>query len=499
MPGRLREVIAQRAVDFFKFRDDLRLRNIRWELWPLLLVFPLTVIKGDLRYFGLKAAITGYQSWELVLLPLGLGWLVLAFTSKRLILPMLRGAAILSAVLLPLELFLPDGLYRLEVFVAFQFLNGICAAAAFYLFCFELNNIERLLGMVIIQFYYGSFYLVWLAFPEAQTAGEIWGIAVATAVCLIAVFASPKRGPDNPQKKVTVTFSGAAFAIGLHVVYYMIICVINRIRWTENSLSSKAFGIGALASIILIIIIQLLFNRSALYIWLLFLALSLAALGVLMYETPVTRLSGSFAYGLGDGLGYIVIYYLCASSIKKSKPLKMWRICCLVFFVEFSCISGGAAYIFNLRQLVGDMLPDYSIAFGIVLVLCSVCFLLMPLTRKKLFEKDWTDGIQLQDIAEYTGPLAETGAIIANYVGDAHQLVGDAVNATEDNLDLTDREREVFTMLLKNSSPKEIAHTLEISYNTVVFHRQNLYRKLGIQSRAELLTLYLPSKDKTGI
>jgi DNA-binding CsgD family transcriptional regulator len=475
-----------------------------------MLVFPLTVIKGDLRYFGLKAAIAGYQSWELVLLPLGLGWLVLAFTSKRLILPMLRGAAILSAVLLPLELFLPGGLYRLEVFVAFQFLSGICAAAAFYLFCFELNNIERLLGMVIIQFYYGSFYLVWLAFPEAQAAGEIWGIAVATAACLIAVFASPKSGSgdrlsptprvgDNPQKKVTVTFSGAAFAIGLHVLYYMIICVINRIRWTENSLSSLAFGIGAFASIILILVIQVLNNRSALYVWLLFLALSLAALGVLMYETQVTRLSGSFAYGLGDGLGYIVIYYLCASSINKSKPLKMWRICCLVFFIEFSCISGGAAYIFNRRQLVGDMLPDYSIAFGIVLVLCSVCFLLMPLTRKKLFEKDWTDGIQLQDIAEYAGPLAETGVIIANYVGDAHQLVGDTVGGTEDNLDLTDREREVFTMLLKNSSPKEIAHTLEISYNTVVFHRQNLYRKLGIQSRAELLTLYLPSKNKTSI
>ena len=487
MPGRLRVVIAHRAANFFKFRDDLRLRNIRWELWPLLLVFPLSVIKGDLRYFGLKVAIAGYQSWELMMLPLGLGWLILAFTPKRMILPLLRAAAVLSAAILPLQIFIPGVLYRLEVFLAFQFLNGICAAAAFYLFCFELNNIERLFGMVIIQFYYGFFYIVWLTFPEAQAAGETWVGAAAMAACLIVVFASPKRGQrgpgekneglEDPAKMAPDTFSGAAFAIGLHVVYYMIMCVINRIKWTENSLSSMAFGIGAFASIILIIIIQVLNNRGALYVWLLFLTLTLAGLGVLMYEMPVTRLSGSFAYGLGDGLGFITVYYLCASSIKKSGPSKIWRLCCLVFFAEYSGISGGAAYVFSRRQLVGDLLPDYSIAFGIVVVLCSVCFLLMPILQKKLFEKDWTDGVQLQDMAEYAPLLAETGAI-----------------NLKNHLNLTDREHEVFTLLLKDMSPKEIAGTLEVSYHTVDFHRKNLYRKLGIQSRAELFTLYLPSK-----
>jgi DNA-binding CsgD family transcriptional regulator len=204
-----------------------------------------------------------------------------------------------------------------------------------------------------------------------------------------------------------------------------------------------------------------------------------------MYESPITRLSGSFAYGLGDALGYVIIYYLCASSIKKSKPLKMFRLCCLVFFAEYSCISALFAWVFSRRQLVGDLLPDYPVAFGVVLVLCLVCFLLVPLTRKRLFEKDWTDGIQLQDIAEYAPLLAETDAILA------HQLVGDAVGATKDRLDLTDREHEVFTLLLKDMSPKEIAGTLNVSYHTVNFHRTNLYRKLNIQSRAELFARYL--------
>ena len=123
---------------FFQTRDELSLRNIRGGLWPVLLVFPLSVIIGDLRYFDLKMEIAGFQSYELMLFPLGL---------------------------------------------------------------------------------------------------------------------------------------------------------------------------GSFVSIALILFIQLLNNRSALYSWLLFLALSLFGLGVLIFDSRITRLSGSFAYGLGDGLGYIIIFH----------------------------------------------------------------------------------------------------------------------------------------------------------------------------------------------
>ena len=438
----------------------------------MLLVFPLSVIKGDLRYFDLKVAVAGYQSYELMLLPLGIGWLVSAFTPKRLILPLLRAAAVLSAAVLPLQIFMPGGLYRLEVFMAFQFLNGICAAAAFYLFCFELNNVERLFGMVIIQLYYGFLYTIWQAFPSVQAAGNTWGGVVAVAACFVVLFASPRRGSET----VPGTFSGAAFAIGLHVVYYVIMCVITHVEWGENNLSGTAFGFGGFTSIVLILVIQLLNNRSALYIWLLFLVLSLAGLGVLMLDLPAARLSGSFAYGLGDGLGYIIIYYLCASSIKKSKPLKMWRLCCLVFFVEYAGISGVFARAFNRFEL-----PGHYLAFGVVLALCSVCFLLMPLMQRKLFDVDWTDGIKLQDIAEYAGPLAVTEEI-----------------NTKDHLDLTDREREIFALLLKGIPPKEIGYALKISFHTVHFHKKNLYQKLGIQSIQELFAKYTVTGGKTG-
>jgi hypothetical protein len=170
--------------------------------------------------------------------------------------------------------------------------------------------------------------------------------------------------------------------------------MINYVEWAENSVSSMAFGLGSFVSIALILFIQLLNNRSALYSWLLFLALSLFGLGVLIFDSRITRLSGSFAYGLGDGLGYIIIYYLCGGAIKKSKSLKMFRFYCIVFFVEYFGISGVFSHAFDSFAW-----PNHYLAFGVVLVLCSACFLIMPLMQKKLFEADWTDGIQLQDIA----------------------------------------------------------------------------------------------------
>lgn len=51
---------------------------------------------------------------------------------------------------------------------------------------------------------------------------------------------------------------------------------------------------------------------------------------------------------------------------------------------------------------------------------------------------------------------------------------------------LTPREREVMQLFSEGNGTKEVAWTLGISVKTVEAHRQNLMRKLGIRSIAEL-------------
>ncbi len=52
---------------------------------------------------------------------------------------------------------------------------------------------------------------------------------------------------------------------------------------------------------------------------------------------------------------------------------------------------------------------------------------------------------------------------------------------------LTQREREVFSLLLEGLSYKRIAENLNVSENTVKYHIKNLYSKYEVSSRAELL------------
>ena len=50
---------------------------------------------------------------------------------------------------------------------------------------------------------------------------------------------------------------------------------------------------------------------------------------------------------------------------------------------------------------------------------------------------------------------------------------------------LTNREREVFLLLIKNNTTNEIAEQLKISEKTVRNHISNVIQKLGVKGRAQ--------------
>lgn len=52
---------------------------------------------------------------------------------------------------------------------------------------------------------------------------------------------------------------------------------------------------------------------------------------------------------------------------------------------------------------------------------------------------------------------------------------------------LTDREQEVFELLVKNKATTEIAQKLQISEKTVRNHVSNAIQKLGVKGRAQAI------------
>ncbi|WP_082910098.1 helix-turn-helix domain-containing protein [Sinorhizobium glycinis] len=59
------------------------------------------------------------------------------------------------------------------------------------------------------------------------------------------------------------------------------------------------------------------------------------------------------------------------------------------------------------------------------------------------------------------------------------------------HLNLTDREAAIIELVLQGHSSESIGLKLGISTGTVKVHRRNVYRKLGISSQTQLLSLYI--------
>jgi len=59
-----------------------------------------------------------------------------------------------------------------------------------------------------------------------------------------------------------------------------------------------------------------------------------------------------------------------------------------------------------------------------------------------------------------------------------------------DEMRLTNRQREVFGLLLSPLSLKEIAEKMNIALRTVKFHAIHVYRKAGLSNRTDLLARF---------
>lgn len=63
------------------------------------------------------------------------------------------------------------------------------------------------------------------------------------------------------------------------------------------------------------------------------------------------------------------------------------------------------------------------------------------------------------------------------------------------NIILTPREKEIFNLLIKNQSTRDIAKTLGISEKTVRSHISNVIQKLGVDSRIQAVFELIKFKE----
>jgi DNA-binding CsgD family transcriptional regulator len=91
----------------------------------------------------------------------------------------------------------------------------------------------------------------------------------------------------------------------------------------------------------------------------------------------------------------------------------------------------------------------------------------------------------------FTSLQRATVHLILNKVPWLHKDGHDVPANDERLLKLSPREREVLLYLLEGDSRKQIAQRLGLSHHTVADHMKSIYKHFDVNSRAELLALFM--------
>jgi len=446
-------------------RDELSLRSVRTAELARILAFPLAVILSDSLYRDWGLVVLGMDAPMLQSLLYGLAWLLAAAVPFGRMQPLLKaGAWSASVLVLPCVLLGGDSLGGLLLVSAFQFCGGLAAASGFHSFCYRLNNAERWLAMMIVCLYYGLSWLLYDLPGSGFLLLEVLPVCAAAGLALCAAKASALKA-DAPMVSMA---HGSYSVLVLAFAYYLVSLAC---AWLQSSIGFAAampYGIGMLLGLACVALMQIVLNRNVWHLWNVYLLLTVAAMLLALLAGPEASNAGSLLYGLADNMGYLAMLYLVGGVACMSGKPGYFRVTCILAFLFAAVIP---PLLQRLLDGAGTGAPVLAVAT--VFACIGVYLLLTPLLQRKVFAADWADGLYTFNPAKYPEQTAAVEAV-----------------CLEQPAGLTPRERDVMTLLLTEAAPKQIAYQLKISTGTFNFHSANLYRKLGVNSRVELLSRY---------
>lgn len=456
----------------------LSIRTIRFSEWNVILLFAVCVIMADLRFVELGERVLIFDSMTVESVGYGIGVFIFVFLPSSRVLSVGRFGACLALVTLVLQVLLPGSL--LEFYTLYSFAGGMCMGYAFYMFFFFMNNAERLLNLIIVQLYFAIIvYGLW-GNTEVRMILSNVVVYILCAFFIISLFTtkkslvpkktSPKPGGCGSEEGCcSIGRSGMWVLFFVFIIFVAIDSINTFIVHKDASVDHSAYSIGVIIAIIVAVAVRLLSGRSLLYMWRFFLIGSLLSMALLAVDGIFDLRFGSLIYGIAHSLGYISVFFLIGGSANMTGCLKMFKWFCLIVFLMSLVMDPVIEYVFARFNEENNL-----IALILMIVITCIMYSRYSFLYKKIFESDW-----IEDLSHLRHKKSET-------IPEEEQKKKDIT----EGLELTPREKQIFVFMLTDMSVKQIMIELEISKGTFNFHTANLYRKLEIQSRTELLVKF---------
>ena len=389
---------------------------------------------------------------------------------------LVRGSVVLMACGYVPCLFLPDGTLRLCFGILGNIGLGGAVTSSRCGFAFACNNVERILGMVVM-----FFSVAFIKFGKSQGLEGVFPSKVLPLVLLALLsFCLLEFREEDFDVKESSTKEDAR-SLYWALAYFIVYFAIDGYLWgLVTSLAKREYSFlftGMILGGLILFFMLLVLKLNPWHAWNIFFA-SAITLGVFAVLVPSigTETPLYFFCGL-TSMGWPLCIYMLACIQHRFASYRLLKKSTIVFVLlsPVTTISDN---------LVEDYFPKAMPMVTLILVLVTVVMLLMlsPFSYRDLFSVGWMKELtQKRDMT-----IAEEEQGDRDMAGHKDRFAG---------YDLTPRQKEVARLLLRAKTRRQISGELCVSESTIKTHTSDLYHKLGINSRVELFRRFGVDED----
>ena len=460
-------------------QEMLAPRNIRKGSLKYFFAFPLAMIFINIQDFILYdgIGIFGLAHTTVTFSAFALGAVVMfAFSNENNIALISKISAVMAAAGFVPWLFLPDGYPALACDIIFMAGIGGCVSNSSFSFVFMLNNSERFFGCTLMIVLIELVKLTAEAVSVSPAVRKIVAILLIGSLCVCMYFS--KKGDFRAAGKK----GSRAFAPGIWLVVFILFSYF-AIRITgfyapafQHPSGALLWGILAFVLMLCCIALQVVFRRS---IWTLcnvfFIASILSHLAWYLRFPEIAYLFSEL-----KEIGLLISFYLIGCVTNKFCDFRMHK-----RLVLLSITVVGALYV-GIDVLHRTM-PTQSVAVIAAASLFVIFLLLSPAFSQHLFFADWSKEFRQINMTAFAGDSSKAGT------SEQKQM------PNLDDTNLSPREKQVVLLLLRGMTIRQAAPELGLTASTVSTYSKAIYKKLGINSRAELFLLFggYPASEET--
>lgn len=381
-----------------------------------------------------------------------------------------RSGAVLIIAGMALFMLAPTAYIQLFAAVVIGISLGCVNTSILMPFVFTLNNTEKLYAVV------GSYILInlFLLFAEGNSGHYFQSntrLLVSFAIVTIALSATLffKNLPDDEEIINTAQMELKVYWTLFFSCVFAFLCkgagkgILNLTAANAADPVLTWYYAGGFMGCLIYFVVYL-FNKKSIHLaW--NIAFGSLAIGLLCnaFTVSMPGLAVVFAIllGIGNTIGMINVYYILGVVGKKYNSMQYLRLS-ILFIGICGGISGVA--VGNLIDSINTF--EISIVASIISAAVVILFLILsPVLAQTHYGNDWTEDSGKMEIQNDYPDLFK-------------------------KYELSKRETEVCKLLLQGYTMRQISAILSIGYSTVNTYCTSLYRKLGINSRIELLILF---------